>query len=247
MNFAQRSIGLGGATAATIAGITGVHAETLALIAAGITGVLGVTEIYADEYLFAPDVAAVQQLIHTAQDEYIKQIEQQGLRNSVNFYIAHGLIQEFQSYCEVQTIRSLVNAAIKAGKFAAVSNEDEERAKSQAAAEAFATISRIAKKQLTNEDIAILYWEYVLGSADADSANKAKIVAVVQAVNADGTKTQDLRYALSALPTAARKTLETIIQSLKKASAPTPAGSPGGRQAASESALPSRILLQVVR
>jgi hypothetical protein len=254
-NFAQRSIALGGAAAGTIAGITGASAKSLALLAAGVGLTLGFSEIYADEYLFAPDIAAVQQLIHTAQSEYIKQIEDQGLEASLNFYTAHGLIQEFQGYCEVQTIKSLVNAAIKAGKFSAVSSDNEARVRGQATTDSLALVSGVAGRTLSSDEIAFLYWEYVLGSSDADQANRATIAALVKELNVNGTKTQQFRLAFAALTADARKTIESTIAAMKKRAAaaspapsltgPAPPAHPSQSRATRGGALPARIILQV--
>ena len=253
-SFTTRTIASAGAVAGTVSGITGASAKTLALIAAGVTGSLASLEIYGDEYLFAPDVAAVQTLIHTAQAEFLKQVDEKGIAGTLNFYSAHGLIQELQNYCEVQTIRGYVTAAIKAGKFAPSSTENQDRLRAMVNTEGLAAVSRIAGRPLRAEEVVLLYWYYVLGSSGANRANSDKIAALVTALDSTAVKAGDFRFAFAALPANARQSIEVDIETLRKAAAvPTGAAieaavniSPtnaAGRRAG----LPVRINLQIMQ
>jgi hypothetical protein len=128
-NLLQRGLALGGATAATILGLTGASAKAIALVAAGITGAIGASEIFADELLFGPDVAAVQQLIATEMATYNAAVWQLGQPPS--FYSAHSNIQGAQNICEIQHIRARVNEAVRAGRFSR-DIDSEEAARRQA-------------------------------------------------------------------------------------------------------------------
>lgn len=117
--YSSKQLSLTGGTAGAIEGLTGVTAKAISL-----TGTLfgfgaASASAYQDTYVFSPDIASVENLVKSAQQQEKTAISSQLKDGAIKTRDdAAGVLEGYEKTCEVQTIRSLVNQSINVAKVA---------------------------------------------------------------------------------------------------------------------------------
>jgi hypothetical protein len=241
---------LAGTTAATILAAASASQPAIALTSAGFTTALAGIEVFQNVYLFAPDISAVQSLVDEAMSAYVLAATAPTRRATYGYESAFTTIRGAQTICEVQSIRHLVNEAVKAGTVQAFASENIDSSRRMIDGVVFAAVADAlgSKGKLDDTQIAALYWLYRWNESPLDNPKYGieiyKVLqgaATVLPVTDKGARNDKfegegrVRSALAGLSApASRKAEEWIVATKKRLD------TPATDSAAHDGATPSR-------
>jgi hypothetical protein len=170
LQFARQENGIIAVTTAAAMGLARATPVSIAGAALGFALVDSSMGAFQTNYIYAPDVAAVQTLVTNAQSAYRTTMAAHpatSLQDAVNY------AEAYEAICQAQSIRHLVNDAVANAHFVA-NFQQGVGPTNTAATVAAATLQQTLGETtpLTESDVATLYWQFDLASS-ADEKKKA--------------------------------------------------------------------------
>lgn len=212
-SYGRKQLNLAGGVVAAIQGLTGVAVKAVAITASAFGFGGASADAYADSYLFSPDVGGVQTLIEGAQAAYKQKLSTLG---KLNYAAAIDTLKDYETICQVQTIRRLINESVAAGK--PISSFD-------AATDPKAGIAKaVGEQALTDDEVVYLYWLVYKNPDSADLklitnglASVGSLFDAQKKLSVSNTQRTSIRTALAPLVQQEEATLDARIDALRTA------------------------------
>lgn len=174
----QRGAALAGAGVATIGGLADLSTRVIAITGAALTAAVGASEIYGDLYLYAPDIAAVRELVERAQDTFEEELPKVDptVPDRMNYFTATTYIRDYQNICQIENIRRLVTDAVARAQLRGPSTDNETALLDQAELLLAPRLAAIMGTDIDPERLTLMYWWATSSDTDLTPKNRKRFV-----------------------------------------------------------------------
>jgi hypothetical protein len=173
LQFSRQENGIVAAVTAAVMGLTRTAGPEIAGAAVGFGLIDSSLGAYQTNYVFGPDVGALQNLINGVQGPYKSTMKD---HPPASFAEAVAQVEGYETICQTQSIRHLVNQAVASQTFSAdfVSGLGPGATATKALYISHLTISVGSQAALTSSDLAVLYWMEELATTATEKTTAAK-------------------------------------------------------------------------